>query len=196
VDELRAVIGEEIPGLAEKNIDYLDSFAKEYIAKCPFLVLSTSDAEGRVDESPKGDTPGFVDVVDERTLLIPDRPGNKLAYGHQNILGSPQVGILMMIPGTSETLRINGRAFLTADPVVLSRLAARGKDAILAIQVDVEECFFHCGKAFIRSKLWDSETWAGHKVSFGEIYAARTNLPKDVSKTVDASIESDYQNNL
>ena len=113
--DLRAVIGEEIPGLSEKVEARLNDFAVDFIARSPFLVLSTADGEGRLDASPKGDAPGFVAVEDDRTLLIPDRLGNRLAYGHRNILVNPHVGVLFMIPGTSETLRVNGRATLTAD---------------------------------------------------------------------------------
>ncbi len=198
VNDLREVIGEEIPGLSEKNIDHLDDFAIEFIAKSPFLVLSTSDENGRCDGSPKGDEPGFVHVADERTLLIPDRPGNKLAYGHQNILANPHVGILFCIPGTSETLRVNGTAELTSDPALLDELAARGKPAILVLKVTVQECFFHCGKAFIRSGLWKPDTWAEecHKVSFGKMYQKRKNAPEEVVEAIDKSIESDYENNL
>ena len=137
-----------------------------FIERCPFLVLSTSDRSGRVDASPKGDAPGFLSVVDEKTLLIPDRPGNRLAYGHLNVLENPQVGLLLVIPNTSETLRINGKAELSADPELLESLAARGKPAVLAIRVTVEECFFHCGKAFIRSGLWKPDEWGARHRDF------------------------------
>ena len=132
-EALRAVIGEEIPGLGEKNEAVLNEFAVDFIARSPFLVLSTADAQGRLDASPKGDAPGFVAVEDERTLLIPDRLGNRLAYGHRNILANPHVGVLFMIPGTTETLRVNGTATLTADPDLLERLAARGRPAVLVL---------------------------------------------------------------
>lgn len=198
IEELRSVIGEEIPGLEEKNIDHLDSFAIEYIEKSPFLILTTSDANGHCDASPKGDAPGFVQVVDNRTILIPDRPGNKLAYGHLNVLENPQVGVLFMIPGTTETLRINGRAELDATQGLLEQLTARGKPAVLAIRVTVQECFFHCSKAFIRSDLWKPESWQAepHKVSFGKIFASRKELSDEVAEAFDAQIEADYQNNL
>ena len=168
-EELRSVIGNEIPGLNEKNIDHLDQHALDFIAKCPFLILSTADQNGRCDASPKGDAPGFVQILNDRTLLIPDRPGNKLAYGHQNILSNPQVGLLFMLPGTSETLRVNGSAKLDASPTVLENLSARGRPAVLAIRVEVQECFFHCAKAFIRSGLWQQSSWPErpHRVSFG-----------------------------
>ena len=196
-DELEALIGEAPPGLAEKNQPFLDEFAFDFIARSPFLVLSTADAEGRVDASPKGDAPGFVLVEDERCIVIPDRPGNRLAYGHRNILVNPQVGTLFLIPGTPETLRVNGRAELTADAALLARLAARGKPAVLAIRVQVEEVLFHCAKAFMRSRLWRPEAWPErHRVSFGEMYAARKKADAEVAAAIDAAVEADYQSNL
>ena len=196
-DDLEALIGEAPPGLAEKNQPFLDEFAFDFIARSPFLVLSTADAEGRVDASPKGDAPGFVHVEDERCIVIPDRPGNRLAYGHRNILANPRVGTLFLIPGTPETLRVNGRATLTADAALLARLAARGKPAVLAIRVQVEEVLFHCAKAFMRSRLWRPEAWPErHRVSFGEMYAARKKADAEVAAAIDAAVEADYQSNL
>ena len=197
LEQLRAVIGDEIPGLHEKNIDHVDEFARDFIEKSPLIVLSTADESGRMDASPKGDAPGFVEVLNEHTLLIPDRPGNKLAYGHQNILSNPNVGILFIVPNTRETLRINGRAELSCEPDLLQQLAARDKPATLVIRVFVDECFFHCGKAMLRSKLWDSSTWQENfRVSFGEIFAARKVAGSDVAKSIDQRIEADYRDNL
>ena len=196
-EALRAVIGEEIPGLGEKNEAVLNEFAVDFIARSPFLVLSTADEQGRLDASPKGDAPGFVAVEDERTLLIPDRLGNRLAYGHRNILANPHVGVLFMIPGTTETLRVNGTAALTADPDLLERLAARGRPAVLVLRVEVEEVFFHCSKAFLRSKLWQHEAWGErYKVSFGKMYAKRKNASEETAAAIDAGIERDYRENL
>ena len=196
-EDLRTVIGPKFPGLEEKVIDYIDDFAAEYIANSPFLVMATADRDGRCDASPKGDEPGFVQVLDEKTLVIPDRPGNKLAYGHENILSNGKIGLLFCIPGTRETLRVNGTAQIDSSTDLLEQLGARGKNAVLAIRVSVEECFFHCGKAFIRSKLWQPDAWGTpHKVSFGEMYASRMNRGKDVQEAVDEAIEADYTNNL
>lgn len=201
VDQLRAIIGDEIPGLAEKNIDTLDSFARDFIARSPFLILATVDEAGNLDASPKGDAPGFVEIVDDRTLLVPDRPGNKLAYGHLNVLRQGKVGLIFMIPGTRETLRVNGDAELTADPEILKRLGARDKPATLATRVRVTEVFFHCAKAFIRSGLWQPDSWGQpHKVSFGEIFAARKARSKAeaeaMTNQLDEAIEQDYTHNL
>ena len=195
---LRAVIGEAPAGLQDKNIDYLDHFALDFIAQCPFLILTTADANGRCDASPKGDAPGFVHVLNDKTLVIPDRPGNRLAYGHLNILSNAQVGLLLILPGTSETLRINGTAELDASPELLERLAARGKPAVLGIRVTVEECFFHCAKAFIRSALWQQDAWPAqpHRVSFGDMFAERRQLDQETALAIDQSIEADYESNL
>ncbi len=196
-EDLRSVIGAKIPGLEDKVIDHIDEFAADYIAHSPFIVMATTDREGNCDASPKGDAPGFVQVLDPKTIVIPDRPGNKLAYGHENILSSGKIGLLFFIPGTRETLRVNGTAQLDSSAELREELAARGKDAVLAIRVTVEECFFHCGKAVIRSNLWQTEKWESpYRVSFGEMYAKRKNAGNDVIEAVDNSIANDYKNNL
>ena len=194
---LRALVGESMPGLAAKNQTALNATAIDFLARCPFLVMSTSDAEGRLDASPKGDAPGFVLVENDRTLVLPDRPGNKLVYGLENILVNPQVGLLCIVPNTQETLRINGRAELSVEPALLERLAARGKPAVIAIRVYVEECFFHCAKAFIRSGLWSPETWAARgRISFGRLLADMTGADETTVKAIDAAVEENYRTGL
>jgi uncharacterized protein len=196
-EALREVVGPEIPGLDLKNQSALDEFSIEFIGRSSFLILATADAAGNLDASPKGDGAGFVLVEDERTLVIPDRPGNKLVYGHLNILVNPKVGVLFLIPGTPETLRVNGTAELTVDPALLERLAARGKPPVLAIRVSVEECFFHCAKAFIRSQLWKPDSWpVRQKISFGRMLAKRIGGGADTAKTIDDAVEADYRDNL
>ena len=197
VEALREIVGPTIPKVELKVSDRIDEFARAYIEKSPFLVLSTADHEGRQDASPKGDAPGFVEIEDERTLLIPDRPGNKLVYGHTNILTNPKVGVLFLIPGTPETLRVNGTAELTADPEILTRLAARGKPAVLAIRVRVEECFFHCAKAFLRSELWKPSSWPERqRISFGQMMVRRLGGDAETARKVDEAVEQDYRTNL
>lgn len=197
VERLREQIGFPNPATGTKNQPSLDDEARRFIARSPLLVLATADAQGRLDTSPKGDGPGFVLVEDEQTVVIPDRPGNRLAYGHENIIATGRVGIIFLVPDTVETLRINGRAELTRDPALLERLAARGKPAVLAIRVQVEECFFHCGKAFIRSRLWEPDSWgARQRVSFGRQYAQRMGADTATADAIDASIEQDYRENL
>jgi PPOX class probable FMN-dependent enzyme len=197
VEELRAVIGPNIPGVELKVQDHLDEFAREFVSRSPFVILSTAGADGRQDASPKGDGPGFVLVEDARTIVIPDRPGNKLVFGLQNILANPHVGLLFLIPGTNETLRIAGRAELTRDPALLQRLEARGKPAVLAIRVNVEECFFHCAKALLRSELWKPECWPERlRISFGRIMLRKVGGDEKAVTALDAAVEQDYRTNL
>ncbi len=197
VEELRQIIGTPMAGLGDKNVDHLDEFARAFLERCPFLVLSTANAQGHQDTSPKGDAAGFVVVEDDRHLVIPDRPGNKLAYGLENILENPRVGILFVVPGTAETFRVNGSAELVCEPELMERLAARGRPAGIGIRVTVEEAFFHCAKAFIRSKLWKHEQWGErHKVSFGEMFAKTAGAGKEAAEAVDKAVEADYETNL
>jgi len=196
VAQLRAIIGELNPVVQVKLMTALDDHAREFIARSPFLVLATSDAAGNLDVSPKGDTPGFVAVADDGTLLIPDRKGNKLVFGLQNILSSPHVGVVFLVPGTGETLRVNGTAELTNDPQILQRLAARGQPAVLAIRVTVQECFFHCAKAFIRARLWKPETWPAYRISFGKMLAPKVGGDQQVAEAIDQMIAEDYKSGL
>jgi uncharacterized protein len=197
LEALRAIIGEPNPVVQVKLWQTLEPPARAFIARSPFVALATSDASGTIDVSPKGDEPGFVAVEDERTLLVPDRKGNKLVMGLQNVLANPRIGLLFFVPGTNETLRVNGRAGLTADPAVCARLAARGQPAQLAIRVTVDECFFHCGKAFLRAGLWKPETWpADVRVSFGKMLAPKFGGDEALEKQIDAAIEDDYRTNL
>ena len=195
--QLRAIIGSPLPLVKLKVANELNEVTSDFIKRSPFMVLATADRDGNQDASPKGDHPGFVAIEDPRTLLIPERSGNKLAFGYLNILSNPHVGIIFMIPGTNETLRVNGTAELTSDPTVCERLTARGAAAKLAIRVHIEQCFFHCAKAFLGSQFWKPETWTSHKiVSFGKQFAAKTGASDDVAKQIDQAIERDYRENL
>jgi PPOX class probable FMN-dependent enzyme len=199
VEELREVLDQPNDAVRLKVGDTLDDYALDFIAEAPFLILATADAEGHTDASPKGDHPGFVVFEDDHTLVIPDRPGNNLAFGLTNILENPHVGLLFLIPGTTETLRVNGRAELVRDPDLLERLAARGRPAVLGIRVHVEEVFFHCAKAFIRSHLWKHETWPPkRKVSFGAMFAARMGSADDQALValIDDHVDEDARTNL
>ena len=197
IEQLREVIGEPSPVVATKVDTRLDEFARAYIERSPFVIMATADAEGNQDVSPKGDTPGFVRIEDDATLVIPDRKGNQLVFGLQNLLQNPHVGLIFLIPGTGETLRINGTAELTRDPALLDRLAARGKPSVLAIRVHVRECFFHCAKAFLRAQLWKPEAWGErHRVSLGAITSKRFGAGEEVARQVDELIADDYRNNL
>ena len=155
--ELREIFGWPSERAVNKQIDRLDKHCRAIIEKSPFLLLGTSDKTGRCDVSPKGDYPGFVRVLDDTTIAIPDLPGNNRLDTLLNILNNPQVGLIFMIPGMNETLRINGKVRLVRDAELLESMAYKGKLPKLAIVVDVQEVFTHCPKAFLRSKLWSEE---------------------------------------
>ena len=162
VETLRGIVGGEPSEVARrKELSALDAHARTFIARSPFLLLGTSSPDGRCDVSPKGDAPGFVRVLDDHHLVIPDRPGNKRLDGMRNILGNPHVGLIFLVPGNDFTLRVNGRAAITRDPAILDGLAAQGKVPLLAIGVEVEEVFLHCARSFRRGRLWDTASWPG-----------------------------------
>ena len=196
VETLRAMYGKASPIAQVKVWPRIEPSARDFIARAPFVVMATSDVAGNLDVSPKGDAPGFVAVEDDRTLLLPDRRGNKLVFGLQNVVANPHVGLIFMIPGVNETLRVNGRAELTRDPALCARLAARGQDALLVVRVTVDECFFHCPKAFLRASLWKPETWAGYQVSFGKIFAAQLGGDDATARQIDEALERDARENL
>ena len=152
---LRALFG-RAEGLAvSKSLTRLDRHCREFIARSPFLCIGTTSADGRADVSPRGDPPGFVQVIDDRTIAIPDRPGNNRLDTMSNIVANPSVGLIFLIPGFDDTLRINGKATITRDPDLLACAAVNGKAPKVVIRVAVEEAFLHCAKAFRRSRLWD-----------------------------------------
>ncbi len=155
--ELREVIGSSNAVVQSKISPSLNELTRPFIERSPFMLLATSAADGTCDVSPRGDPAGFVHVIDERTLLIPERPGNKLADSLRNVLENPHVGLLFLIPGVGDTLRVNGRAVLTTDADLLGPLAVEGKTPKLGLLVEVDEVFTHCSKAFIRSDLWNPE---------------------------------------
>ncbi len=153
--ELRALHAPTSDLVKKKCVDRLDRHCRDFIALSPFLVLGTANAEGKADVSPRGDPPGFVKVLDDRTLLIPDRPGNNLLDSLSNIVANPEVGLLFVIPGFDETLRVNGRAAVVRDAALLAPLAVEGKTPKVAIRVAVREVYLHCAKSFRRARLWD-----------------------------------------
>ena len=147
-----------------KQLDHLDANCRRFIALSPFLCLATARRDGLADNSPRGDAPGFVQVADERTLLIPDRPGNNRLDSMANIVANPNVGLLFLIPGVTETLRVNGRARIVTDPEILARFEVRGRAPKAAILVEVAEAFLHCSKALIRARLWEADAKVDRKV--------------------------------
>ena len=176
--ELRGIFGEPSERALNKQIDRLDVHCRAIIEKCPFILLGTSDTEGRCDVSPKGDYPGFVRVLDDKTIAIPDLPGNNRLDTLRNMIRNPQVGLIFMIPGMNETLRINGKIQLVRDEDLLESMAYQGKSPKLAIVVHVQEVFTHCPKAFLRSKLWsdDYRIDRSELPSFAEILKDHTGL--------------------
>ena len=158
-DELEQLIGQPLDRVRRKVRSELSDFDRQWLAASPFCVISTADAQGRVDASPKGDPAGFIEVLDKRTIAIPERPGNKLAFGFRNILENPNVGVLSIVPGRTDTLRINGQAQLVSDGDFFDRMVVKGHRPRVAIVVAVDEVFTHCGKAFMRSGLWEPDSW-------------------------------------
>lgn len=160
VEQLEAIVGLPTGLAVTKERSALTDIDRAWLAATPFCVLATSDAEGRCDASPKGDPPGqLVHVLDDHTLALAERPGNRRVDGYRNVLANPHVGLTFLIPGRGDTLRINGRARLVDDAAYFDAMAVRGKRPILALEVEIETIFFHCAKAFLRSGLWDPESW-------------------------------------
>lgn len=188
-DDLRAHFGQINPLAEKKVLDHLDKFCRDFIALSPFLVLASSDGRGNADASPRGDGPGFVAVLNDKTLLIPDRRGNNRVDTFGNILASPGVGLIFFVPGINETLRINGRAEITQDPALLAPLAVQNVTPVIGLRLTVEECYFHCGKALVRSKLWNPEAQVErHRFpTLGRIIAEQTAAVSvdDAEKTME-----------
>jgi hypothetical protein len=174
-------------GVRRKKLDRIDESARDYLACSPFCVMATSDEHGNCDATPRGDDPGFALVLDEHTLVLPERPGNKLADSLVNLLHNPHVGLVFAIPGVVHTLRINGRARIVAGGEFSDRLAAYGKPPRCAIVVDVRECYFHCGKAMVRSQLWDADTWpeTGTVPTLGRVLRSQTGIDEQTAAGVD-----------
>jgi PPOX class probable FMN-dependent enzyme len=158
-DELRDLLGTPTAAAAGKERDALDDLHRQWLAASPFCLVATSGADGSCDVSPKGDPPGFTLVLDDRTIALPERAGNRRADGFHNILSNPHVGLLYLLPGRGDTLRINGRARLVRDADLLDRMVEKGHRPLLAMVVEVEQVFFHCAKAFLRSQLWEPGSW-------------------------------------
>jgi PPOX class probable FMN-dependent enzyme len=159
IDQLHEINGVPHESIVNKHTSYLTPLLEKFITAAPFFLVATADAEGNCDVSPKGDPPGAVRILDRRTIVVPDRPGNRRADGHRNILANPHVGLIFIIPNVDETVRVNGRAFLTADPELLQSMAVQGKAPKLGIVVEIDEVYMHCARAFLRSGLWKPETW-------------------------------------
>jgi uncharacterized protein len=193
---LRAHYG-TISVLAERKvIPRLDRHARAFIGLSPFLVLATVDDHGQADASPRGDAPGFVLVLDDATLLVPDRPGNNRVDSYGNVVANPGVGLIFLVPGIDETLRVNGTARVVTDPALLAQAEAQGKQPKAGLVIDVREVFFHCGKALKRAKLWDAERHVARSSfpTLGRIIADQTGVCD--AAEADARVEEGYRTRL
>lgn len=173
--ELRDLLGEPTDIVRAKIADRLNDLTRQFVDRAPFVLLATSSPGGTCDVSPRGDPAGFVRVLDERTLLLPERPGNRLADSLRNILQNPHVGLLFVVPGVGDTLRVNGRAEIVADEELLAQCAVEGRVPRLGLLVEIEEVFTHCSKAFLRAQLWDPTRYVDRSElpSSGEIHRSR-----------------------
>ncbi|MFK8033667.1 MAG: pyridoxamine 5'-phosphate oxidase family protein [Hyphomicrobiales bacterium] len=199
--ELRAMFSATHPLALEKCQDRLDKHARDFVARSPFICIGTQSRDGSADVSPRGDPCGFVKILDDKTLLIPDRPGNNRLDTQSNILANPAVGLLFMIPGFDDTMRVNGTAQITRDPDLLALMAVNDRVPMVAIVVTIDEVFIHCAKAFRRSKLWDpnqiqdrSEMPSLLKI----ILDQSSGAPEDPGelKKLDADLEDEYQKTM
>lgn len=199
LDALTAVIGEPLPAARDKGRPALLPIDRDWLAASPFCVMATTAADGSCDASPKGDPAGrLVHVIDDRTIAIAERPGNRRADGYRNILGNPHVGLLFLIPGRGDTLRVNGRARLVRDAPFFDEMIVKGHRPLLAVVVEVDEVFHHCSKAFLRSRLWDAASWDPEGlVPRRAVIAQLCERPGDRIEDLDAYYEeSNYSRGL
>ena len=203
--ELDAMVPPASEGAAGKTMRRIERYARQYIGLSPFCCLATSDGKGNADVTPRGDKPGFVRVIDEKTLLVPERPGNNRMDSLRNIIQNPSLGLLFLIPGFEDTLRVNGRGRVTKDPGLLADSAVDGKLPKFGVLVSVDEAFFHCAKAFRRSGLWDPNAQVARNTmptlariimdQMAEV--AQEALPAQAEvKVWDEAIEEDYRTQL
>jgi PPOX class probable FMN-dependent enzyme len=195
---LRTLLGTPSDIALRKQIKVLDAHCRAFIAHAPFVALATAGPDGTCDVSPKGDPAGFVRVLDDTHLVIPDRPGNKRLDGMRNILANPHIGLLFLVPARGETLRVNGRACITRDPDLLATLAVADKVPTLAIGVEVEEVFLHCAKAFKRSGLWEPVRWPdiGGLAASAKMFHDQVPTPGMSVDDFERRLETGYRTNL
>ena len=202
-DDLREYIGRPADLAKAKAIDHLDKHCRAYIERSPFICIGTAAADGQADVSPRGDGPGFVQVLDDKTIFIPERPGNKRLDTLSNIIANPNVGIFFMVPGFEVTLRINGKATIVRDDALLEKATVKGKTPKLGIRVAVDEAYLHCAKAVKRSKIWDEASKRDRKEmpSLGRMVLEQVAPPEQpptekVVQATDEYIEDNYKNEL
>jgi PPOX class probable FMN-dependent enzyme len=197
-DELRDLLGHPSVLVQNKSIDYLDNHCTNFISKSSMIFISTSNRDGKCDVSPRGDEAGFVSVIDKHHLVVPERPGNRRMDSMLNILDNPSAGIIFIIPGLKETLRVNGAACITRDPELLSRLTTQGKTPHLAIGLRVEECFIHCAKAFMRSNFWNQHYWIDEldKPNISEVLSDHVRMKEFSSQEIAQVLKESYSKRL
>ena len=196
VEQLVELLGEPLPRVRDKARPALHQLDRDWLAASPFCLVATSDEDGRCDVSPKGDPAGFVRVLDDTTIAIPERLGNKRADGYKNILANPHVGLLFLIPGRGDTLRINGRAHLVADAPWFDDMVVKGHRPVLALVVEIDEVFGHCAKAFMRSKLWHPSTWDPMAVGSRPEIAKALERPEDSIEELERYYGEQYSTGL
>jgi PPOX class probable FMN-dependent enzyme len=179
VDELHRINGVPHQSIVEKHTAWMTPLIEQFILASPFFLVATSDSEGNIDVSPKGDPAGTVRIIDRRTIVIPDRPGNRRIDGHRNIIANPHIGLIFIIPNVDETVRVNGRAFLSDNAELLESLEIHGKRPKLATVVEIDEVYMHCARAFLRSGLWKPESWPDPDTvpTLGAIMCEQKELP-------------------
>ncbi|MDP5275774.1 pyridoxamine 5'-phosphate oxidase family protein [Chengkuizengella axinellae] len=196
--ELREMLGEPSERAIKKVISKLDSHCRKYLKLSPFALLSTSNANGACDVSPRGDAPGFVHIIDDKHIVIPERQGNKRIDSIMNIVSNPHAGLIFIIPGLKETLRINGKAYVIKDQEIMQQLAVNDRVPLLGIGIEIEECFVHCAKALIRSNLWEQNTWTDKEnlPSIPNMMAAHVNNSDTTPEVIEKSLQESYTKRL
>lgn len=195
-EQLRAIVGDPVPRVANKARPVLDELDRDWLAASPMCLVATAAADGTCDVSPRGDPPGFAHVLDDRTIAIPDRPGNRRVDGFLNVLENPQVGLIFLVPGRGDTLRINGRATLVADAPFFDEMVVGGHRPRLALVVELTEVFYHCSKAFLRSALWKPQTWAPDAVASRAVIAQTLERPDETLAALEAHYGPGYDDAL
>lgn len=197
-NEIRDIIGNPSEVVNRKEINFIDEHCKQFIALSPLLFISTSDKHGACDVSPRGDAPGSVLVLDDKHLVIPERPGNRRIDSMRNILTNPNIGLIFLIPGLEETLRINGEAYIISDEDILEKMKVANKSPLLGIAVKVNECYIHCAKAFKRSKLWEPQAWHNeNKLPYiPKVIADHVNSSDFTVEVINERLQDSYKKRL
>jgi len=198
-EELRTIYKTPRPtdGSIRKELKALDGHCRSFIGKSPFVLIGSSDGAGNADVTPKGDKPGFAAILDDRTIAIPDRPGNNRLDTLENILRNPSVGLLFLIPGMNETLRVNGDARITVDAGLRERLVVDGKEPQSVVVVTVKAAYMHCAKAFMRSDLWKPDTWYDRATlpTLGQILRDQL-VVADSAEATDRWLDEEYKQTM